>query len=121
MPATERKPEFQALCHEHHVKMKLRKIHLRGPSETPKIAAYACTKPACHVHYNDARGYFMPDSSRTVNDSDMLTLPRVRCRKDGTPMYLAAVNSEMRCFRLWVCPQCDARHTNEEDLVGLEP
>jgi hypothetical protein len=119
MPATQRKPDFQALCHEHHVKMKLREVHLKGGPETPKIAAYACTERSCQVHYNHARGYFMPNG--TANDLDMLMLPKIRCRKDGTPMYLAAVNPAIRGFRLWICPQCDARHTNEEDLVGMEP
>ncbi|OLE01471.1 MAG: hypothetical protein AUG82_11180 [Ktedonobacter sp. 13_1_20CM_4_53_11] len=46
-------------------------------------------------------------------------VPRVRCARDGAPMYLAEINPEKRGLRLWTCPQCGARHTNEEGLVGL--
>lgn len=120
MPATQRKPELQALCHEHHVKMKPREIHLEGWREPPQISGYACTEPTCQVHYNRARGYFIPNFSGTANDIDVLMLPRVRCPKDGTPMYLAEINPAIRGFRLWICPECDAKHTNEEDLVGTE-
>jgi len=33
-------------------------------------------------------------------------------------MYLAETDLGKKEFRLWRCPQCDARHTNEEGLIG---
>src|SRR5256884_4503772 len=43
------------------------------------------------------------------------SLPKVRCFLDGMPMYLAEIHPEKTSFRLWTCPQCGARRTNEED------
>jgi hypothetical protein len=34
-------------------------------------------------------------------------------------MHLAEINQEKRDLRLWRCPQCDGRRTNEEDLMRL--
>jgi hypothetical protein len=34
-------------------------------------------------------------------------------------MYLAEIDQEKRDFRMWRCPQCDGRRTNEEGLIGL--
>jgi hypothetical protein len=121
MPGTQKKHEVQPVCHEHHVKMKLTEIHLKGARDTPLIAAHACTEPDCQVHYNVSRGYFMPSYDANSTDLDVLALPKVRCSKDGAPMYLGATDEGKRGFRLWICPQCDARHTNEEDLVGVQP
>jgi hypothetical protein len=81
------------------------------------MLAYACTKPDCLVHYNILRGYFILTQNGNTNETDMV--PRVRCVHDGAPMYLADINPAKRGFRLWTCPQCGARRTNEEDLVGL--
>ena len=103
MPATQPSKELRALCFEHHVKMRLNR------------SLYACTQPDCLVHYNVYRGYFILDGN--TNELDMV--PRVRCLHDGTPMYLAEINPEKRGFRLWICPQCDRRRTNEEGLIGL--
>ncbi len=36
-------------------------------------------------------------------------------------MYLAEIHQAKRDFRLWRCPQCDGRRTNEEDLMDLAP
>jgi hypothetical protein len=101
--------------------MKFSEIQGKGGRETAPIAAYACTEPGCQVHYNVSRGYFMPYYDGTSPDFDVLTLPKVRCSKDGASMFLGATDEAKRGFRLWICPQCDARHTNEDDLVGLEP
>ena len=120
MIGTQQKREVQAFCHEHHVKMKLAEVRLREGGETPHIVAYSCTEPDCRVHYNISRGYFVPNYSGTAKDLDMLMLPRIRCLKDGAPMYLAETDPAKRGFRLWICPQCDARHTNEDDLVATE-
>jgi hypothetical protein len=53
------------------------------------------------------------------NANEMDIVPKIRCVFDGAPMYLAEINLEKRDFRLWKCPQCGARHTNEDDLVGV--
>jgi hypothetical protein len=34
-------------------------------------------------------------------------------------MYLAEIGREKKDFRLWKCPQCHGRRTNEEGLAGL--
>jgi hypothetical protein len=62
----------------------------------------------------------MPYYDGTSTDFDVLTLPKVRCSKDGAFMYLGATDEAKRAFRLWICPQCDARRTNEEDLVSMD-
>ncbi len=36
-------------------------------------------------------------------------------------MYQAEIDLEKRGFRLWRCPQCDGRRTNEEGLVRSAP
>ncbi len=46
-------------------------------------------------------------------------IPRVACSKDAQRMYLAEVMPGRKSFRLWKCPQCDARKTNEEITGGL--
>jgi hypothetical protein len=97
--------------------MKLTEIHGKGSRETPPLAAYACTQPDCQVHYNVSRGYFMPSYDGNSADLDVLALPKVRCSKDGAFMYLGATDESRRAFRLWICPHCDARRTNEDDLV----
>jgi hypothetical protein len=48
-------------------------------------------------------------------------VPKVACLLDKTPMYLAEINPKKRSFRLWMCPQCGAKRTNEESVVGLAP
>jgi len=79
--------------------------------------AYARKKPDCLVPYNFFPGYFSLTQNGNTNEMDMV--PRVRCAHDGAPMYLAKINPAKRGFRQWACPQCGARRTNEEGLVGL--
>ncbi len=57
--------------------------------------------------------------SQDGNANELDMVPSVRCPRDGTPMYLAEIDQHKRGFRLWRCPQCDGRRTNEEDLIGL--
>ena len=117
MPATQPSKELRAFCHEHHVKMRLNQSLLNSEGDPTQKLAYACTEPACLVHYNIYRGYFIPGQNENTNELD--TVPRVRCPHDGTLMYLAEIDLEKRSFRLWICPQCDGRRTNEEGLIGL--
>ena len=117
MPATQPSKELRAFCHEHHVKMRLNQSLLNSEGDPTQKLAYACTEPDCLVHYNIYRGYFIPGQNENTNELD--TVPRVRCPHDGTLMYLAEIDLEKRSFRLWICPQCDGRRTNEEGLIGL--
>ena len=116
MPATQPSTEFHALCHEHHIEMRLNQSLLKSKGEDTQTLSYACTEPDCLVHYNSSRGYFMLSQDGSTSELDML--PRVRCLHDGMPMYLSGVNPNNRGFRLWRCPQCDGSRTNEEDLIG---
>jgi hypothetical protein len=117
MPATQPSKELRAFCHEHHVKMRLNQSLLNSEGDPTQTLAYVCTEPDCLVHYNISRGYFLLSQNGNTNELDMV--PRVRCPHDGTPMYLAEIDPEKRGFRLWICPQCDGRRTNEESLIGL--
>jgi hypothetical protein len=117
MPATQPSKELRVFCHEHHVKMRLNQSLLNRKGDLTQTLAYACTEPDCLVHYNIYRGYFILSQNENTNELDMV--PIVRCLHDGRPMYLAEIDREKRDFRLWKCPQCDGRRTNEEGLIGL--
>jgi len=117
MPATQPSKELRAFCHEHHLKMRLDQSLLNSEGDPTQTLAYACTEPDCLVHYNIYRGYFILSQGGKTNEPDMV--PSVRCPHDGAPMYLAEIDLEKRGLRLWICPQCDRRRTNEEDLIGL--
>jgi hypothetical protein len=117
MPATQPGKELRALCHEHHGEMRLNQSLVNSADKAKQTLTYACTEPDCLVHYNIFRGYFLLPQDGNMNRIDRV--PRVRCLHDGTPMYLAETDLEKRDFRLWRCPQCDGRRTNEEGLIGL--
>ena len=119
MPATQPSKELRALCYEHHAEMRLNQSLLNSEGDPTQTLAYACTQPDCLVHYNIYRGYFILSQNGITNEPDMV--PSVRCLHDGTPMYLAEVDPDKKGFRLWICPQCDGRRTNEEGLIGLAP
>jgi hypothetical protein len=84
-------------------------------TETP---AYACSARDCAVHYTPSEGYFVAGEQGQV---ELDVISRVKCPRDGQPMYLAEINPQKRAFRLWRCPQCDASRTNEEGLVTEIP
>jgi hypothetical protein len=107
MPATQPSKKLRALCHEHHVEMRLN-----------QSLTYVCTEHDCLVRYNTSRGYFMLSQNGNIEE-DMV--PRVRCPHDGAPMYLDEISVEKRDFRLWRCPQCEASRSNEEGLIGSQP
>jgi hypothetical protein len=117
MPATRLSEELRALCYEHHSEMRLNAGHLSGKQEAKQTLAYACTNPDCLIYYSVSRGYFMLGQNGSTNELDMV--PSVRCLHDGMPMYLAEIDREKRSFRLWACPQCGGRHTNEKGLIGI--
>ena len=81
-----------------------------------KHSPMAAREPGCLFHYNISPGYFMLSGNGNTNGLELV--PRVLCLHDGTPMYLAEISREKKAFRLWRCPKCDARRTNEEDLLG---
>jgi hypothetical protein len=117
MPATRLSEEIGPLCYEHHAEMRLNVGHLNGEQDTKQTLAYACTEPDCLAHYSISRGYFLLGQNGSTNELDMV--PSVRCLHDGMPMYLAEIDQEKRAFRLWACPQCGGRRTNEKGLVAL--
>ncbi len=117
MTATQHSKELRAFCYEHHVEMRLAQNLSDTTDATTQALPYACTEPDCLVHYNIFRGYFVPGQKGNTNELDMV--PNVRCLHDGTPMYLAELNPDKTSFRLWICPRCDRRHTNEQGLIGL--
>ena len=98
--------------------MRLSQRLLNGAGNPKETLAYACTEPDCLVNYNIVRGYFLLNEKGSTNELNMV--PRVRCPRDGTPMYLAEIDPQKKGFRLWRCPQCDGRRTNEDGLTGEE-
>jgi hypothetical protein len=118
MSAIQPSKELRALCHEHHVEMRLNQGFSQGEREVTQTLTYACTAPDCLVHYSISRGYFL---SQNGNGNEWDQMPKVKCFRDGAPMYLAEIDLEKRAFRLWRCPQCGASLTNEEGLIGLAP
>jgi len=117
MPATQPSIDLRPLCHEHHLEMKLNRSLLNSENGGTQTTAYKCTKPDCVVHYNASSGYFL--SSQKEDRDQTEALPKLRCLKDGVPMYLAEISQVRRSFRLWTCPKCGAGRTNEEGLMGL--
>jgi len=116
MPANQPSKNPHPLCHEHLLEMRLNPSFLNSEGDGTRAIAYTCMEPDCIVHYGTSRGYFILSQNGNMEGMDMV--PKVRCFLDGAPMYLAEINPEKRSFRLWTCPQCGARRTNEEDLVG---
>ena len=107
--------QFHALCHEHHIEMKLVEAFVESVGPQTHALAYACPQPDCGVHYAPQNGYFvLPKNGKAELDMT----PRVTCPRDGQPMYLAETNPEKKAFRSWRCPQCDSTRTNEEDLLN---
>jgi hypothetical protein len=117
MPATHPSKDLRPLCHEHLLEMTLNRRFSNNGGDATQAPTYGCTEPACLVHYNIYHGYFMPGQDE--NRDELAMLPKVRCFLDGVPMYLAEISPKKRSFRLWACPQCGARRTNEGGLVGL--
>jgi len=117
MPATQPSKEVRPFCYEHHLEMRLTQGLSDTKDATAQTRSYACTEPDCLVQYNAVRGYFILSQEGTARGLDMV--PNVRCLHDGTPMYLAEIDPNKASFRLWICPHCDGRRTNEESLIGL--
>ena len=117
MPATQQSKPFPPLCYEHHVPLEYGGQVVTSDGKDRE--SYVCTRPECPVHYSDSSGYFI--AGKSANPDEPLLLPRVRCRQDGTPMYLAGIKPEIMNFRLWRCPHCGATRTNGDNLIGPEP
>lgn len=114
MPTPQREKQLHPLCREHHGEMKLIDLLLHAEGLAGGASAYACPEPDCIVHYHPVNGYFIA-AKNGLAESDMT--PRVKCIRDGRPMYLAQINPEKRAFRLWRCPRCEASHSNEDEQV----
>lgn len=114
LPTTHLGRELHALCHEHHVEMRLIELVIQTQGRSTQAFVYACPQPNCAVHYSPANGYFIASRGGEV-ELDMT--PYVACARDGQQMYLAEINPEKRDARLWRCPQCNASRSNEESLA----
>jgi hypothetical protein len=112
--ALRRNRALQPLCHEHHLEMRLTQVPLQTGSEPSQSLVYACPEPDCLVHYNSSGGYFALLQNGNGIDRDMM--PELVCSQDGLPMYLAAVLTTQRSFRLWRCPQCNSSRRNDDEL-----
>jgi len=117
MPATQPSKELRALCHEHHVEMRLNQSLSNSEGYATQTLAYACTDPHCLFHYNISRGYFALSQNGNTDEPDMV--PRVRCLHDGMPMYLAEINQEKGIFACGDARNATGGARNEEDLIGL--
>lgn len=104
---------IRALCHEHHVEMRFKRAPPEEIQEARQSQTYACPEIGCLIHYNALDGYFILALGRS--QVEQIMIPRVRCLRDNSPMYLAAVPK--RDLRHWQCPQCDAKRTNQETLA----
>jgi len=90
---------------------------LGPPTESAEGMLYACQEPGCLIRYQASSGYFLDvKDARAV---ELEIIPRVSCYNDAQRMYLAEVLPEKKSFRLWKCPKCEARQTNEEISGGL--
>jgi len=118
MPTPQPRKQFHALCHEHHIEMRLTEVLITAESPPTQTPAYACPGPDCAVRYTPSKGYFIAAKQGQVERN---MVPRVTCPRDGQRMYLSEINPERREFRLWRCPQCDSTRTNEEGLVNGLP
>lgn len=114
LPTTHLGKELHALCHEHHVEMRLIEMVIQTQGRLTQAFVYACPQPNCGVHYSPANGYFIASRGGEV-ELDMT--PYVACADDGQQMYLAEINPEKRDARLWRCPRCNASRSNEEGLA----
>jgi hypothetical protein len=101
---------IRVLCYEHHVEMRLRQVLPKAHLESRQFLTYVCPEPGCVVHYKSSEGYFIAASDGSQCERNMT--PRVRCKRDQAPMYLAAV--PQRDLRHWRCPQCDTVRTYDE-------
>jgi hypothetical protein len=114
MPIAEPSTKIHALCHEHHIQMELNQIFVTTDGARTQVPAYGCSEPDCFVHYSSSHGYFIPSQNGSGIETDSL-MPRVRCEKDGMPMYLVEVLPERKSFRLWKCPKCDMNRAINSD------
>ena len=116
MPAAKSVNELRPLCYEHHREMRLHPGFSNPGGDGTQTVVYSCTQPDCFIRYDLYRGYFLLSQNGNRNEMDIL--PSLRCVRDGTPLYLAEIDQEKRALRLWLCPQCGAQRSNEDDLVG---
>ena len=93
MATPQPRKQFHALCHEHHIEMRLTEVLITAKSPPTQTPAYACPGPDCAVRYTRSKGYFIAAKHGQV-ETDMT--PRVTCPRDGQRMYLAEINPETR-------------------------
>ena len=107
---------LKPLCYEHHREM--RPVHKLWGKIWKSLPApeYACQASDCLVRYTSVQGYFIAPDKASELDGEIL--PRVRCPRDGAPMYLGEVRPRERSFRLWRCPLCSATSTSGHALAA---
>ena len=106
---------LRPLCYEHHTEMSLVQM-VSGNGGPPQELEYTCQASDCFVRYTGVRGYFIaPRNGSGVAEE---ILPRVRCRHDQAPTYLAQVRPEEKSFRLWKCPLCNGAFTSGDVLAA---
>jgi hypothetical protein len=95
--------DLHVLCHEHHQRLGLETLPVEDHGVT--LVVYACPNRGCRVHYNSSQGYFILSG----NGHGVATGPisNVRCKDDGTPMFLAEIRPEKGSVYLWRCPKCN--------------
>jgi hypothetical protein len=91
MPAAQPSKELRALCHEHHIELRLNRSLVNSNGGARQTPAYACTEPDCLVHFNILRGNAVETKNGNTNENEMV--PRVRCPYDRSVPYPIANHS----------------------------
>jgi hypothetical protein len=110
---TSTQKDLHVLCYQHHSEM-----GLLANGEAAGTQQYGCREPGCLIRYNSSAGYLFDTESAGSVEEEMT--PRVFCSNDEQLMYLAEVRREIRSFRLWKCPQCEATRTSGDSSTGME-
>lgn len=104
---------FHPFCYEHHVAMNSTQTSSAAEGLTHETT-FACLERECLVRYSSSKGYFMFPHDANGNGSKPEPGPRVRCERDGAPMYLSEFLPERPSLRLWKCPLCNLVRANTE-------
>jgi len=93
MATPQPRKQFHALCHEHHIEMRLTEVLITAESPPTQTPAYACPGPDCAVRYTQFKRILHCRQARTgrTGYSASRHMPR-----DGQRMYLSEINPERR-------------------------
>ena len=76
MPTPRSTKQLHALCHEHHIEMRMTEVDLQTEGPPTRISASACPEPDCAIHYTPSKEYLVASKHGQV-ELDMT--PRVKC------------------------------------------